>query len=145
MANVSWLGYRLTGPKCLGSREDGILNGRITGTTAEGILQGLANLGAVRVRIAVEQGMRGHNLPGDAESALDRAMIDESLLKRVQFHLIMNALGKPLNGENSPAMCPLRRVYTGHHGFPVHQHGTCTAFRLFTTDLGARQAQTFAQ
>ena len=36
------------------------------------------------VRVALQQGSRSHQLPGDAETALDRAVSDEGFLQRVE-------------------------------------------------------------
>jgi hypothetical protein len=44
--------------------------------------------------------MSRHDLPGDTESALDRAMFYKGFLQRMQFHLIMHALGKAFDRDN---------------------------------------------
>src|SRR3972149_5226618 len=64
--------------------ENGILNRGIARTTAESIFECKANLIARRIRIPLEQRTGGHDLPGDAESALHRAMFHEGFLQWVE-------------------------------------------------------------
>ena len=87
---------RFACPQGLRRGENGILNGWIARATAKRILQRKTNILAVWIRIALEQGIRGHDLAGDAKSALDCAMFHEGFLQRVQFHLFVNALGQVL-------------------------------------------------
>jgi hypothetical protein len=84
--------------------KDGILNRRIASATAKRIFQRKTNIIAIRIRVAFEQGIRGHDLAGDAESALDGAVLHEGFLQRVQLHLVVNALGQPFDGDDGLAM-----------------------------------------
>src|SRR3972149_5811327 len=72
---------RFTRPQRLRCCENGILNRGIARTTAESIFECKANLIARRIRIPLEQRIGGHDLPGDAESALHRAMFHEGFLQ----------------------------------------------------------------
>jgi hypothetical protein len=81
--------------------------------------------------------MGSHNLPGDTESALHRAMLDEGLLQGVQFHLIMHTLSEALDGDDNLSIGALGRIDARYNGLAVHEDGTSAALRFFTTDLGA--------
>src|SRR5215213_10529340 len=88
---------RFTRAQSLRRSQDGIFNGWISCTATERILQRKTDFISGGRWIALDQCMGRHDLPGDAESALHRAVFHEGFLQRVQFHLFMDALGKPLD------------------------------------------------
>src|SRR5687768_12609639 len=76
--------------------EYGILYHLVARTTTERIFQGKTNLLTRRVRLPFQQGIRGHNLPGNTESTLHRAMFHKGLLEWVESP---SPLGRGDRGE----------------------------------------------
>ncbi len=77
-------GDRLTGAQRIGGGLDGADDGGVPGAAAQGILEGIPDLRFGGVGVALQQGVGGHQLAGDAETALHRAVLDEGLLEGVQ-------------------------------------------------------------
>ena len=92
---MSRLLNRFTGAQRLRRRQDGILNGGIACTTTQGVLERKANIGALGIRVALEQRVSRQDLPRDAETALDCAMFHEGFLQGMQFHLFMDRWASP--------------------------------------------------
>ncbi len=136
---------RFTRPQGFRRRKDGILDGRIPCTAAERILQRKADLILRRIRIALEQGIRRHDLPGDAESTLDRAMLHEGFLERMQLHFLVHTLGETFNCRDGLSVRALGGIDARDHRLAIHEDGACTAFGFFTADLCPCEAESLAQ
>jgi hypothetical protein len=89
------------------------------------------------ILVALQEGIRGHNLSGDAEPALDSALFYKGFLQRVQFHFLVDALRKSLDGDDGLAIGTLGGINAGHGRLAVHQDGTCAALGLLASDLRA--------
>jgi hypothetical protein len=88
--------------------------------------------------------MRGHDLSRDAESALHRAMFHKSFLKRMKFHLFVDALGKTFNGNNRLAIRAFGRIDARDYWLTIYKDGASAALRFFTADLCTCQAKSLA-
>ncbi len=136
---------RLPGTEGLGSSQDGILDGRIPCTTAERILQCKTNLVLGRIWIALKQRIGRQDLAGNTEATLHCSMFDKRFLKRVEFHLLVHALGKPFDRNDGFPTGALRRIDAGDHRLPIDQDRTRATLGLFTTDLCSGKLQPLAQ
>src|SRR5687767_12715187 len=76
--------------------EYGILDHLVSRAATERIFQCKANLITSWIRIPFQQGIRGHDLPGDTESTLHRAMFHKGLLEWVKSS---SSLGRGVRGE----------------------------------------------
>src|ERR1700716_1972849 len=72
-------------------RLHGLDDVRVASAAAQIALEALANFGFGRMRIAVQQGSRGHNEPWRAESALQTVLVPEGVLQRVQRAVLRQA------------------------------------------------------
>ena len=77
-------GQRRFAAQRLGRRMDGILDGRVAGAAAVGILERDRDVVVGGVGVAVQQGGGGHDQARRAEAALHGAVFDEGFLQRVE-------------------------------------------------------------
>src|SRR5574341_1502861 len=127
-----------------------ILNRGIACATTERIFQCKADLITCRIWIPFKQCISGHDLPGDAESALYRAVFDEGFLKRVESP---SPYGRGVRGEgcksfNCHNRLPIRslgRIHTREDRLTIHEDSTRAALRLLASNLRACQAQSLAE
>ena len=133
--DVRWLADRFSRAQSLRCGQDSILDGGIARAAAERILECETNLISRRIRIALEQRVSGHNLTRDAKSALHRAMFNKSFLKRMKFHLCVDTLGKPLDGDDGFPIGALSGIDTGHDRLAIHKHSTRSALSLIASDF----------
>ena len=89
----------------------------------------------------IQQGLGSHDQAGGADTALDRAVIEKGLLKRMKGPVP----GKALNCFHPCAPCLEGGIDTAVDGYSIHQHGADTAFSLVTADFGSGQPQVLAQ
>src|SRR5262249_39448008 len=129
-------------PSCaLRGQADGVEDLRVPGAPAQVAGEGLADLVLARVRAAGEEVRRGHDQPGRAEAALDRARRHEGLLNRVQLAVRRQALDRHdlvsirLRGEHE----------TRADELPVEKHGARAALTQLAGVLRAGQAEPLAQ
>ena len=111
---------RFTCPQGFSRGENGILNRGIARATAKRILQRKTNIITVRIRVALEQRIRRHDLPRDAESALDCAMFNEGFLQRMQVSSLQctRLRRKSFDGDDGLAIRALGGIDARHHGSP---------------------------
>src|SRR5437764_11210875 len=79
----------------------------------------------------VEQRGRGHDLPGRAVPALERVVLDERLLHRVQLAFP----GEPLDGRDLVALAGDRQGEARQNPAAVHPHGARTTGALIAALL----------
>jgi hypothetical protein len=72
-------------------------------------------------------------------------VLDEGFLKRMEFHLLVHAHGKTLDGEDGLAPGALRGIHAGQDRLAIHQDGTRGTFGFVAADLGACQVKPAAQ
>src|SRR4051794_2580942 len=112
----------------------------VAGAAAQVARQRLADLLLARRRVAPQQVLRGDDLPGDAEAALDRTRVQERLLQ----------IGQPVRREafDRRDLVPLR-LRAEHEaridGTAVEQHGARAALALGAAALRAGQPHLVAQ
>ena len=94
-----------------------------------------------RLRVFLEQRDAGENLPWSAESALQRVMVDERLLERVQ----LVSAPDPLDSRDLPILARRRKRETRIHRSPVEQNGAGPAFPSTAHELRSGQLQPLAQ
>jgi hypothetical protein len=129
----------------LGSGKDGIFDRGIACAPAEGVLQRKPNIRTIRFRISLQQSVGGHDLPGDAESALHRAMLHERFLQWVKVHLVMDALRQTFDGDNLFSIRTFSGVNARHNRLTIHKDGTRAALSFVAANLCPRQTKSFAQ
>ena len=84
---------------------------------------------------------RGHDLPGRAVAALERVVLDERALHRVQ----LVAVGEPFDRRDRVALGGERERQAGEHAAPVDPDRARAAGALVAALLGPGQAQVLAQ
>ena len=80
-------------------------------------------------------GDRGYDLAWRAVAALERIVIDESLLHGMQRAV---RLCQTLDGRDIPALAHYREAETGKDAAIVHEHGACAALAVIAALLGSR-------
>ena len=94
-----------------------------------------------RLRVAVEQGVGGHDQPGRAEPALHGAGVDERPL-----HVGRRArLGEALDGDDRLVDGAGREHEARADQLAVDEHAARAALALLARALGAEQAEPLAQ
>jgi hypothetical protein len=94
----------------------------------------------------LQQGISGHYLPRSAETALDCAMLDESLLQGMQaLCIIRGGVSQTLDGEHLLAVGSGSRVRARKHRLTIHENGTSAALGFVAADFQAFQIQALAQ
>jgi hypothetical protein len=136
---------RFASPQSLSGSKNRPFDGWIARAAAERVFQRKADGFAVGVRVALEQGIRRHDLAGDAESALDCALFHKGFLQRVQFHFLMDVLCKPFNGDDGFAIGALSWIHAGHGRLTVHKDSTRAALGFFATDLCTGKMKPYAE
>ncbi len=121
--------------------QDGALNRRVPGTTAECVLERVAYLRRCRLRCLFEQRRSGHDLTWDAEPTLDRAVHQKGLLQGVQPVVRR----QPFDRLDRSSVRFEGGIGAGQDGRLVYQHRACPAFGLVASDLRPGQPETFAQ
>jgi hypothetical protein len=116
----------------------------IAGAAAQRVFEGVFDVVFAGIGVLQQQGVGGHQLPGDAEAALDGAVIDKGLLQGVQRRT-RGLGGQALDGDDLFALYLEGRIGAGEHRLSIHQHGARAAFRFVAADFGAGQAQVVAQ
>src|SRR3954471_18637587 len=112
----------------------------VAGAAAQVARQRLADLLLARGGVAPQQVLRGHDLPGDAEAALDRAGVQELLLQ----------IGQPVRREALDGRDRMPLGLGAEHearvdGAVVEQNGTRAALALGAAALRAGQPHLVAQ
>ncbi len=145
--NVTFVAY------CLGGSPDGREDGFIAATSADDVIHRFANLVQTGVKIVLQKGMSGQQLPGCAEAALDGTMSDESFLEWMQrfevFTLVLLVLGaqrpQTFDGQDRFPIHFGRAGQARSGGNAVDKDSADVAASFATTDFSAGQAQTLAQ
>ena len=117
------------------------IDGQVGAAAAERVLEGQADLVFAGIGVLRQESGAHHQLAGDAEAALDRTVLDEGLLQRVQLALA----GQALDGEHVLARRLEGGQRAGEHRRAVQQDGADAALGLVAADLGAGQAEALAQ
>jgi hypothetical protein len=116
------------------SGQDRLNDFGISGAAAQIAAEILLDLLLCRPWVLVKQGLSSHNHSRSTIPALHRKMLNERLLKRMQFTFLI--IADPLNGHDLPAS----RFHCGKkaalHRFAVNEHGARTAIPGFTAYLG---------
>ncbi len=136
--------HRLAGAQRFARRLDRADDGRVTGATAQRILERVLDVVFARVGVVLQQRVGGHQLPGDAEAALHRAVLDESILQRVQPAGGV-LLSQPFHRGDVLAVRLDGRVVARKHRLSVDHHRAGAAFVFVAAHLHAGQAQALAQ
>src|SRR5882672_6506451 len=113
----------------------------VTGAAAQVAGERVANLGHRRVRVLVEQPLGGHDHAGAAEAALQRPLVLERLLNR------MEAIGgrEPFDGEHVATVDLSREHQARVHDIPVDDDGAGAAVADVAAKLRASQVEAFTQ
>src|SRR6187397_382481 len=111
--------------------------------TATAVVAGqpLLDLGVRRVRRPTQEVVAGHQLAGNAEAALDGALLQEGRLKTSQPTLARQAL----NGDDVAAVGFDRQHQARVDDAVIEADGACTTFADETAFLGASQVEVVAQ
>src|SRR5659263_395476 len=131
---------RLRAPQDPPRAQDGILEHPIPGAAADVGADGLRDLVAAGFGTLVQQGLRGHHEPGDAEAALHGAL----LLVGGHYRRPL-ALGEPLRRRDMPAIERGDVPGAGLDGLPVHDHEARTATAVIAAVLHVAQGEVLAQ
>ena len=108
----------------------------VAGTTAQISGKGFFDLFSVRVWNGIQKGFCGHEHPGSAKPALNRAVMFKFLLKGMRA---VNPF-KTLHGGNLLSVGANRRNQTGIYGFSIHQDRTRSALTGGASPLDPFQA-----
>jgi hypothetical protein len=100
----------------------------------------LADLLLARALVALEERAAGHEHAGRAVAALQRVLLGERLLDRMQLAAGLQSLDR----AHLAAVGLHREHGAGLHRLPVEQHGADTAVRRIATDVRAREPQFLA-
>src|ERR1044072_5344593 len=100
VGDMSRLLNRFPYPQRLGCRQNGILDRGIARAATQCVFERKANIGALWIRVALEQGISRQDLSRDAEAALNSPMFHEGFLQGMQFHLFMDALSESFDRDN---------------------------------------------
>ena len=83
--------------------------------------------------LLLDERFRGHDDARRADAALHRAVVQKSLLQRMQFAVLRQAL----DGFDLRSVCLECRVDATHHGRAIHQHRANTALGFVAPNLGS--------
>ena len=125
--------YRLLHFICSG--QDSLNDFGISGAAAQITAEILLDLFLRRLWVLVKQSLRSHNHSWSTIPALHRKMLNERLLKRMQFTSLITA--DPLNGHDLPASRLHRGKKAALHCLAVNEHGASTTISRVTTYLGS--------
>src|SRR5579872_4361076 len=99
------------------------------------------DLGVADLRITLQQRLRAHHHPGDAETALRGLFLDESLLDRCRIAERAQAF----QCRDLPSGKKQNRCHAGEGGSPIDQHRTSSALAEATAELGCVELQVIPQ
>ena len=102
--------------------------------------QGLPDLGLVRARVDVEEGLGAHQKPGRAEPALAAVVVQESTLHGVK----LSAGRETLDGEHLTRSNLQGEHLAGVDRDPVEKHRAGATLAAVASSLRAGQVQNFA-
>ena len=102
----------------------------------------IAHVGFVRMRVRFEQVFRGHQHAGGAEPTLERRVLNERLLQRIQRAV---RRGQPLDRADMTAVRGRGQDQTGQNRLAIHQHRARAALPDPAAVLGPGQLQILAQ
>src|SRR5262245_13964412 len=126
------------GGGCLRDRGDHL---RVPGAPAQIAGDPVTNLLLRGVTVLAEQGGRGHQHPGDAETALGHAVTDERVLQRMERAVST----QPLDGPDRTTASLHGQHETARDRLAVEMDGAGAAIAGAAAFLGADQPQVFAQ
>jgi hypothetical protein len=124
---------RGAGAEALPRRHHGAQDGRISAAAAQRVLERLPDLVFGGIRVRFEQRDGGQDLAGNAEAALDGAVVDKRLLQRME----PIPLGETLDREDPLAIRLESGQGTRQNRKAVEQDGAAAAFGFVAPDLGA--------
>ena len=109
--------------------------------TADVSGQGLTDLGLVRARVSVEEGLGAHQKPGCAEPALTAVVVQESPLYGVK----LSAVRETFNGEHPPRSDLQGEHLAGVDREPVQKHRAGATLAAVAASLRTGQVENFAE
>src|SRR5215470_3187906 len=121
--------------------EHGRHDAGIAGTAAEVPAEHFYHLGLGRSGVAPEEIGERHQNAGGTEPALQRVIVLERLLQRVELAALV---GQRFHRGHRPAFGLHREREAGAHGFAVEQHRAAAADAMLAAHMGAGRAQHMA-
>ena len=105
--------------------------------------KGLFDLCKIRGWILVQKRLGGHNDARCAKTALKSGMVNEGLLKRIDFSRLL--ILEAFNGRDLFPMTLYGEYHAGQYRFPIHEYRARGAGALVTTYFCAGEAKVFSQ
>ena len=135
------VGARTPRPQLLGGLLHRLDDLQIARAPAQVARERFTDLRGRRVRLAIQQGLRGDQDPRRAVPALRCAEVGKRVLQRVQRAVLRQALD---GGHGAPAALEAENE-AREHRLAVQQDGTGAAFAELAAMLGPRELQVLAQ
>src|SRR6266851_950569 len=114
---------------------------RVNETSTEHASQCLPDLVVGRLRISVEKCFRAEDHAAQAEAALRRFLVDESLL----YGMRLLGCAQPFQGHNLRVIHPTYGCDARTHRAPIHNDRTCSTLTESATEFRSPQMQFVAQ